>query len=147
MKPFKKITMLFFISFILNSTWIHSQTTFYSENRDITYEKLGEFAKLLEAYNLQKKEVITLEMRIDALKMIEASDQLIIHQLEVVTIPILEGNIRSLAKKDSLNNVNNKLEIGSLEGQVKKQKSQKIWWGLSGFIGGLITAALMIILI
>jgi len=86
-------------------------------------------------------------MRIDALKMIEASDQLIIHQLEVVTIPILEGNIRSLAKKDSLNNVNNKLEIGSLEGQVKKQKSQKIWWGLSGFIGGLITAALMIILI
>jgi hypothetical protein len=109
----------------------------------VTYEKLGEFAKLLEAYNLQKDEAIALKTQISALEMIQKSDSLIINQLESVTIPILEGNIQSMVRKELLNKENTNLEIEKLNNKVKFYKGRNKYFLGAGLIGGVIVGILI----
>jgi len=79
--------------------------------------------------------------------MIESSDRLIIHQLENVSIPALEGKIIGMSKRDSIVKQNTKLQINSLEGDIKRHKASKVWWGVGGYVLGILSTIVAILLL
>jgi hypothetical protein len=76
--------------------------------------------------------------------MIQESDRLIINQLEGITIPLLEGNIQSMAKQETLNKENTDLEVEKLNKEVKFYKSKNKYWLGAGTVIGIIVGIVVV---
>jgi len=100
---------------------------------------------LIEAYDNKQQEIIALKMRVVSLKSIKSSDSLIINQFENVSIPLLEDKIRAITKKDSIININTKLEISSLHTDIKIQSRKKWTYALGGFAAGILSSIIALL--
>ena len=117
---------------------ILSQTTTNSDSRDITYERLNEFAKLIE-YKRQSDTLFTQYKLELALK-----DSLLLNRkltLEQYELEIIPGYERRIQIKDST--ISTQKQIFSLKEdfyteEIKQQKNKKWTWLGGGALFGLL---------